>query len=109
MGKTMTKELTIKNQSEVTANFSIQRIIDDEFKENAFILDSTGGSIPSKSTFLIKVMYQPQITNVVSVVRFKVSCQGGNDLFFDCSGTAAPFKIYLSDDSINFNEIKIGN
>jgi hypothetical protein len=87
----------------------LQRVVDDEFKENSFLLDYSAGSIPSKSTFLIKVTYQPQITNVVSVVRYKISCQGGNDLFFDCNGTAAPYKVYLSDYSINFGEIKIGN
>lgn len=89
----MTKEVTIKNSSEVTANFNIQKIIDDDFKDNAFVLDFTGGSIPPKSTFLIKVTFQPQITNVVSVISFKVTCAGGNDLYFECNGTAAPYKV----------------
>jgi hypothetical protein len=43
------------------------------------------------------------------VVRFKIQCVGGNDLFFECSATASPFKVYLSEVSINFGEIKIGN
>lgn len=43
------------------------------------------------------------------MVRYRVSCQGGNDLYFDCIGTAAPYKVYLSENSINFGEIKIGN
>ena len=30
-------------------------------------------------------------------------------MFFECSGTASPYKIYLSEISINFGEIKIGN
>lgn len=109
IGRKLTKEITIKNQSEVTAVFNIEKIIDDEFKDNAFVLDFTSGSIPSKSTFLIKVTYQPQIYGVVSVIRYKVNCSGGNDLFFECSGTASPFKVYLSEMSINFGEIKIGN
>lgn len=57
IGKSVTKELTIKNSSEVTASFTIQKVIDDEFKDNAFILDFNNGTIPSKSTFLIKVTY----------------------------------------------------
>jgi hypothetical protein len=56
------------------ANFTVHKIIDDDFKENAFILDYWSGVIPPKSTFLIKVEYQPQITGVVSVMRFKVAC-----------------------------------
>lgn len=59
IGKSITKELTIKNSSEVTAGFTIEKMIDDEFKDNAFILDYTAGVIPQKSTFLIKVTYHP--------------------------------------------------
>ncbi|CAD8141208.1 unnamed protein product [Paramecium octaurelia] len=108
IGKTVTKEITIKNSSEVTAQFQITKMIDDEFKDNAFSLDYSAGVIPQKSTFLIKVTYQPQILNV-SVIRFKVICQGGNELTFECVGSAVEHAVYLSEKSINFGEIKIGN
>ncbi|KAM3137891.1 hypothetical protein pb186bvf_009972 [Paramecium bursaria] len=108
IGKSLTKELTIKNSSEVTASFVLQKVIDDEFKENAFNLDFNQGVIPPKSTFLIKVTYTPQILHV-SVIRYKILCQGGNELIFECIGNASQHLVYLSEKSINFGEIKIGN
>ena len=39
------------------AKLSSTKMIDDEFKDNAFSLDYYSGVIPQKSTFLIKVTY----------------------------------------------------
>ncbi|KAL4426641.1 hypothetical protein ABPG74_018719 [Tetrahymena malaccensis] len=109
IGKQLVKEITIKNQSQVTATFSIVKIVDDEYKDNAFSLDVNQGEIPPKSSFLVKVTYTPMVVDLISVVHYKVICPGGNDLVFACSGNAVGFDVRLSAQSINFGEVKIGN
>ena len=67
------------------------------------------GVIPPKSSYLVKVSYEPKIHSVVSVARFNIECQGGNVCQFEVHGQALSLQLDLSDTSINFGELKIGN
>ena len=108
VNKQITKELIIKNQSQVSAHFGIQQIYDDEFKDRAFQIDIKSGDIPSKSSFLIKITFKPTVVNLISVAHFSVECPGGNSLNFECSGVGTGYVVFLSTQSINFGETRLG-
>ena len=108
VGKQATKELIIKNQSPVPAVFQIDRLEEDNFKDNAFNLDYTRGEIPPKATFLVKITYNPYIVDLISCTHFRVTCIGGNTVNFECKGIASGVKVSFNQKSINFGEIKLG-
>jgi hypothetical protein len=108
IGKKVTKDLIIKNQSQVPAEFEIKKIEDDDFKDNSFSFDVTSGEIPSKSTFLIKVTYDPKIAFLDSVSHYQVICKGGNTVDFELKGSATGYDVQLSTKSIDFGEIQLG-
>lgn len=47
-GKRVTKKLLIKNVSEVDTIFKIQKLVDDDFEDSSFSLDTYEGTIQSK-------------------------------------------------------------
>lgn len=107
VNKQISKELVIKNQSQVSARFNIKQIHDDEFKDHSFQFDVKSGEIPSKSSFLIKITYKPTVVNLISVAHFDVECPGGNLLTFECSGVGTGYVVFLSTQSINFGETRL--
>ena len=109
VNKQVTKELVIKNQSQVAARFDIKQVQDDEFKDRAFVLDIRTGEIPAKSSFLIKVTYKPTVVNLISVAHFNVECPGGNQLTFECSGVGTGYLVFLSTQTMNFGETRLGS
>ena len=70
VGCRKTKEVLIKNNSDVYARFSVNKVQDDEFTDHSFSIDYQTGEIPPKSTFLIKATFSPRITEMVSVTHF---------------------------------------
>ena len=109
VNKQITKELIIKNQSQVSAHFEIKQNFDDEFRDKSFQLDIKSGDIPSKSSFLIKITFKPAVVNLISVAHFNVECPGGNSLSFECSGVGTGYVVFLSSQSINFGETRLGS
>ena len=109
VGKKVSKELIIKNQSQVPTSFQIQKTDDDSFKDNSFSIDVTNGEIPPKASFLVKVTYSPSIVNLISCTHYNIICTGGNTIQFESKGEASGLDIKLSADSINFGEIKLGS
>lgn len=108
VGKQETKEIIIKNQSPVPAVFQINRLEEDNFKDNAFVLDYTHGEIPPKATFLVKITYKPSIVDLISCTHFSINCLGGNSVNFECKGVASGVSVSFNQKSINFGEIKLG-
>ena len=109
IGKKVTKDLIIKNLSQVPARFDIHKLEEDNFKDNSFSFDVRSGEIPPQASFLVKVIYEPHIAFFDSVVHFEVVCQGGNTIPFQCRGCATGFDVQLNPDSINFGELLLGN
>ena len=107
--KQLTKELIIKNQSQVEANFKINQVLDDDFKDFCFSLDVKEGRVPPKSSFLVKITFRPTVVSLISVAHFNIECPGGNLLTFECTGIAVGYEVQLSSMSINFGEVKINN
>jgi len=105
LGKKATKDLIIKNISQVPAKFEIRKLEEDSFKDNAFSFDIKSGEIPPQASFLVKVKYEPSIVYLDSIVHFEVVCQGGNTIPLDCRGCAMGFDVQLNTSSINFGDI----
>ena len=79
VGKRVTEDVIIKNESQVDASFCISKRVEDGCNDNSFVIDEKEGRIPAKSTFLVKVQYWPQVVNFTSVNHFDIQCKGGND------------------------------
>ena len=109
IGKTVTKDIHIKNMSQVHTRFQIEQIRADSYKDSAFQLNEHVGTIPPKSSYLVKVEYTPTVPDLFSCARYRINCLGGNTAKFSCRGTAKGFDIQLSDTTLNFGEIKVGN
>ena len=80
VGKSLTRDLIIKNHSQVKALFTIEKVKHDDFKDSAFKLDFTHGEIPPKSSFLVKITYTPTVAHLISVTQFDINCVGGKKL-----------------------------
>ncbi|EGR32898.1 hypothetical protein IMG5_067390 [Ichthyophthirius multifiliis] len=108
VGKKESRDLTIKNQSEVEVFFVIKKIQEDEFKDQSLKLDILEGFIPPKSSFLIKAIFTPKIVGLLSVQNYKLESPGGIELLFTCQGYAKGFEVSLSSEKLDFGEVKIG-
>ena len=105
IGKKSTKDLVIKNLSQVPAKFEIRKLPEDSFKDDSFSFDLRTGEIAPQASFLVKVVYEPKIVFLDSVVHFEVVCFGGNNIPFNCRGCAIGFDVNLSSETLIFGEI----
>ena len=78
VGKKITKEIIIKNHSQVKANFIIKSVHDDEFNDKSFSINYFEDEIPPKCTFLVKITYSPMVANLISVNHFEFICLVNN-------------------------------
>ncbi len=85
VGKVAAKDIMLKNQSLVPAQFQIEKINDDG-KDVAFSLDCYSGVIPPGTSFKVTVKYIPQLVGVISCTHYKISIVGGDELKFTCMG-----------------------
>jgi hypothetical protein len=107
VGKLATKEIILKNSSLIPAKFRISNENLSDFKDNAYTVNPSDGEIPAKSSFEVKINYLPQIYGMSNLSRFRIACEGGNDLKLDCRGVSDRFDVKLSNRSLNFGEIKL--
>lgn len=107
VGKLDTKEVILKNSSPIPAKFRITNEGLSDFKDNVYAVYPQEGEIPAKSSFELKINYLPLICNVSNLSRFRVHCEGGNELKIACRGYSSPFDVKLNTRSINFGEIKL--
>ena len=108
VGKVSSKEVVLKNQSLVTAKFTVEKVNDDG-KDVSFSIDNYNGTIPPNASFKITVKYIPTTVGVHSCTQYKIKTVGGNDLAFSCVGQASGFNVNLSVKSIHFGEVQIGS
>lgn len=103
MTKTVTRELILKNNSEVPAEFHIDRRADDgDFDEQFFGFSPDRGSIPSKMSFSVKVNYSPGFADTKTTANFKIKCDSGNEIGLSLRGHSHRFRVNFNTNSINF-------
>ncbi|EAR97146.2 MSP (major sperm protein) domain protein (macronuclear) [Tetrahymena thermophila SB210] len=107
VGKSLTREVIVKNLSQVGTKFTITKLINDEFKDSSFSINCSSGFIPPQSSFLVSITYKPQVEGLCSIAHWKIEAPGGNSAQISAIGDAEGFNIRLSDQSINFGEVKI--
>ena len=56
----------------------------------------------------MKVSYCPTVVNFTSVSHFEIQCRGGNECELQVSGVGESYCTFLSSESLNFGEVKIG-
>lgn len=108
VGKQAQKDVILKNNSLVPAEFNVERVNDDG-KDIAFSIDNYHGVIPPGSSFKIIVKFIPSVVGQTSCTQYRVKVVGGNDLNFSCVGQADGFNVSLNVKSIHFGEVQIGN
>jgi hypothetical protein len=108
VGKVAEKDVVLKNNSLVPAQFSLEKVSDDG-KDLAFSIDEYAGTVPPGASFKITVKFVPTVVGLTSCVQYKVKTVGGNDLAFACIGHADGFNVSLSVKSVHFGEVQLGS
>ena len=104
VGKTSQKQILLKNESLVPANFLIQKS-EHSSPDSSFSLDHYSGTVPPNSSFIITVKYVPGIVGVTSCSNYQVTVLGGNSHEFTLKGYAEGYDVSLSNRSIHFGEV----
>lgn len=107
VGKITQKDVILKNNSLVPANFAVEKVNDDG-KDVSFSIDVYEGTIPPGCSFKITVKYVPSIVGITTCTQYRIKTVGGNDLNFSCVGHAEGFNVSLSVKSIHFGEVSLG-
>lgn len=106
VGKTLTKEIMLRNYSQVKARFEIEQINDDG-KDNSFILSLTSDTINPGASKKITVTYSPAIVGQFTCTQYSINVTGGNTLKLSCQGCANGIDVSLSSKSIHFGEVQL--
>ncbi|EGR30774.1 hypothetical protein IMG5_123900 [Ichthyophthirius multifiliis] len=109
IGKSLIKQISIKNISQVQTEFTIQKKNTDENIHQAFFLDAKEGQIPGNSIFLLNINFKPQLQDLVYIQHWEILFPGGNPVEFSVIGEGEGFDVFFDVKSVNFGEIKIGN
>lgn len=107
IGKVDSKTITVKNNSLVSGQFTIEKAHDDG-KDPSFSLDYYSGDVPPNSLFAITVKYVPSLVGTVSCAKYKLKTVGGNEAEFSVKGYAEGVTTSLSNKSVHFGEVQIG-
>jgi len=108
VGKSLSKTVELRNHSQVTACFTIEKINDDG-KDVSFKLSKESGTIVPGSSTNITVTYEPSLVGSFSNTQYSIKILGGNDLKLSCSGQALGSDVCLSSKSIHFGEVQLQN
>ena len=106
VGKSMSKTVELRNYSQVTACFTIEKINDDG-KDTSFTLNKEAGTIQPGASTKITVTYDPTIVGSFSNTQYSIKTLGGNELKLSCSGQALGSDVCLSSKSIHFGEVQL--
>lgn len=69
VGKSETKKITLRNQSLVQANFTVDKLNDDG-KDASFSLSESSGFIPPSSSKVLWVIYSPSMPGTFSCTQY---------------------------------------
>lgn len=67
--------------------FTIEKVSDDG-KDPSIKVDHKSGNLAPGQIVKVTVTYTPEIQGINSIANFKVSAFGGNEIRFNCKGTA---------------------
>ena len=84
----------------------IERINDDG-KDNSFILSQTSGEIKPSNSSKITVTYAPNIVGQYTNSQFIIKVLGGNEMKLCCLGQANGNDVCLSNKSVHFGEVQL--
>jgi len=108
VGKVVQKDVILKNNSLVPAEFHVEKVNDDG-KDPSFSIDNYSGVVPPNASFKITVKYVPSTVGLTSCTQYSVKVVGGNNLNFSCIGQAEGFNVSLSAKSMHFGEVQLGS
>lgn len=111
VGSTETKDLLIKNQSQVSTTFHITEAQErlpthSDFRDSAFNFDHTSGKIPPGASYLVKVKYNPTIVGMFSARNYILNTESGNSQHFGCIGFSLGVDVFFSSKVCNFGEVR---
>lgn len=108
VGDSLTKSLTLTNKSLVKSEFKIINE-DEKLIINFFSFDKMSGTLEPDESTNINIKYSPQIVNLASYVHCKLIVSGGDEFPFVLSGSCLGFDVQLSNNSVHFSEVFLGN
>ena len=108
VGKVLEKDVILKNNSLVPAEFNVEKVNDDG-KDPSFSIDNYSGIVPPNASFKITVKFVPSTVGMSSCTQYSVKVVGGNQLSFSCIGHAEGYNVSLSAKSMHFGEVQLGS
>jgi hypothetical protein len=105
VGKTTSQNVTLRNYSQVKAQYTIEQINDDG-KDKSIVLNKYKGLIEPAGSNTITVSFLPRIVGQCTCTQFYVKVVGGNELKLTCKGEAQGIDVLLSNKSIQFGEVQ---
>jgi hypothetical protein len=104
VGKMESQVVTLVNQSQVKALFSVESV-DDDGKDQSFKLSVKQGEIKPGASLDVSLTYEPSIVGVVTHCQYLFKVLGGNEFKVACKGQALGIDVSLSAKSIHFGEV----
>jgi hypothetical protein len=73
--KQVSKEIILKNNSEVPAQFNLQNVLSsEEFNDNFYSFNPERGVVPAKMSYAVKVLYQPKFVDSHTLSLARLMC-----------------------------------
>lgn len=85
VGKTETKPIKLRNNSQVEAEYKIVRVNDDG-KDASIVLSCYEGKIPPSGSEDITVTFEPKTAGLVTNTTFSINVLGGNEIKIATTG-----------------------
>lgn len=106
VGQTTSQHVTLRNYSQVKAQYSIE-LINDDGKDKSIVLNKYKGLIEPAGSDTITATFLPTIVGQCTNTQFKIDVVGGNELKLTCKGEANGIDVMLSNKSIQFGEVQM--
>lgn len=107
VGANASSSVTLLNQSLVPANFTVTDDLPTD--DQVFRLIPVSGCIPPGKGVDLKLLYNPRFLGAASAVHYSIKTPGGNMVTLKQSGSALGATVALTDSSLGFGDILVGN
>jgi len=104
-GKTSSREIKLKNVTDVTAEFTIAKSGPNADQNKRFTLTKDSGTILPGKTFAFKVKHTPLFAGEDFTEHFKIDIAAGLTIDFSCHGSSCGPKVSLSHDLLHFKAV----
>ena len=102
VSKSVSKEIILKNSSEVAADFRIERRDNGEYEDQFFTFEPIKTTLPPKASFSLKITYSPSFVDCKTINNFSLVCENGNKVPLSLKGYSRRFNVAFNSSSINF-------